>query len=105
MNAIHGYDGRAPVSVSKHGNWGLAKSLAKEFGPKGITTNLISPGPIASDHADPSMTAHIKSQEGRIPVGRLGQPEEVAAVVAMLCSDKGAFVNGQILQVNGGAET
>lgn len=105
MNAIHGYNGRAPVSVSKHGNWGLAKSLGKEFGPKGITANMISPGPIASDHADPAMTAHIKSQEGRIPVGRLGQPEEVAAVVSLLASDKGAFINGQILQVNGGAET
>lgn len=105
MNAIHGYDGRAPVSVSKHGNWGLAKSLGKEFGPKGITANLISPGPIASDHADPAMTAHIKAQEARIPVGRLGHPEEVAALVSLLASEKGAFINGQILQVNGGAET
>lgn len=105
MNAIHGYNGRAPVSVSKHGNWGLAKSLGKEFGPKGITANLISPGPIASDHADPAMTAHIQAQESRIPVGRLGQPEEVATVVSLLASDKGAFINGQILQVNGGTET
>lgn len=105
MNAIHGYNGRAPVSVSKHGNWGLAKSLGKEFGPKGITANLISPGPIASEHADASMTQHIKDQVGRIPAGRLGQPDEVAAVVSMLCSDKGGFVNGQILQVNGGTET
>lgn len=105
MNAIHGYNGRAPVSVSKHGNWGLAKSLGKEFGPKGITANLISPGPIASEHADASMTQHIKDQESRIPVGRLGQPEEIAAVVSMLCSEKGGFVNGQIIQVNGGTET
>lgn len=105
MNAIHGYDGRAPVSVSKHGNWGLAKSLGKEFGPKGVTANLISPGPIASDHADPSMTAHIQGQVGRIPVGRLGLPEEVAAAVSLLSSDKGAFINGQMIQVNGGAET
>ncbi|MEM9059111.1 MAG: SDR family oxidoreductase [Pseudomonadota bacterium] len=105
MNAIHGYNGRAHVSVSKHGNWGLVKSLGKEFGPKGITANLISPGPIASEHADASMTAHIKAQEGRIPVGRLGHPEEVASAVSLLASDKGAFINGQILQVNGGTET
>ncbi|MEM1163531.1 MAG: SDR family oxidoreductase, partial [Pseudomonadota bacterium] len=105
MNAIHGYNGRAPVSVSKHGNWGLAKSLGKEFGPKGITANMISPGPIASDHEDPEMTAHINAQVGRIPVGRLGQPEEVAATVSLLASDKGAFINGQMIQVNGGAET
>ena len=52
MNAIHGYAGRAPVSVAKHGVWGLTKSLAKEFGPKGVTTNAISPGPIAADVED-----------------------------------------------------
>ena len=105
MNAIHGYNGRAHVSVSKHGNWGLVKSLGKEFGPKGVTANMISPGPIASEHADASMTAHIKAQEGRIPVGRLGQPDEVAAAVSLLASNKGAFINGQIIQVNGGTET
>jgi len=105
MNAIHGYNGRAHVSVSKHGNWGLVKSLGKEFGPKGITANMISPGPIASEHADPAMTAHIKHQEGRIPVGRLGEPDEVAATASLLASDKGAFINGQIIQVNGGTET
>lgn len=105
MNAIHGYNGRAPVSVSKHGNWGLAKSLGKEFGGQGITANMISPGPIASDHADPAMTAHINSQAGRIPVGRLGTPEEVAAAVSLLTSHKGAFINGQMLQINGGTET
>ena len=105
MNAIHGYNGRAHVSVSKHGNWGLAKALAKEFGPKGITTNLVSPGPIASNHADPAMNAHISAMVGRVPAGRLGRPEEVASMVSHLASDDGGFVNGQILQVNGGAET
>ena len=105
MNAIHGYNGRAHVSVSKHGCWGLAKSLGKEFGPNGITTNLVSPGPIESVHQNSAMTAHIKAQQGRIPVGRLGAPEEVAATVSLLASDKGAFINGQILQVNGGTET
>jgi 3-oxoacyl-[acyl-carrier protein] reductase len=105
MNAIHGYNGRAHVSVSKHGNWGLAKALAKEFGPKGVTANVVSPGPIASEHADRSMTEHIKAQVGRIPAGRLGTPEEVAAAVALLASERGAFINGQLIQVNGGAET
>ena len=105
MNAIHGYNGRSHVSVSKHGNWGMVKSLGKEFGPKGITANMISPGPIASEHADPAMTAHIKAQTGRIPVGRLGEPEEIAATVSLLASDKGGFINGQMIQVNGGTET
>jgi 3-oxoacyl-[acyl-carrier protein] reductase len=105
MNAIHGYNGRAPVSVSKHGSWGLVKSLAKEFGYQGITANIISPGPIrpedeTSEHAD-----HIKAMLSRVPVGRLGEPEEVAAAVSLLVSDKGGFINGQMIQVNGGTET
>jgi 3-oxoacyl-[acyl-carrier protein] reductase len=105
MNAIHGYNGRAHVSVAKHGAWGLAKALAKEFGPKGITANIISPGPISGQHKDAAMSAHIAETAARVPVGRTGTPEEVAAVVALLASDEGAFINGQLIQVNGGAET
>jgi 3-oxoacyl-[acyl-carrier protein] reductase len=105
MNAMHGYSGRAPVSVAKHGLWGLTKSLAKELGPKGVTTNAISPGPIDTSHADASMTAHIRSQKDRIPVGRLGTPEDIAALTAFLCSDAGGFINGQMIASNGGAQT
>lgn len=105
MNAIQGYNGRAHVSVSKHGCWGLTKALAKEFGPRGITVNIVSPGPIRSEHDDPAMTAHIKAQASRIPTGRLGEPDEVAAAVSLLASDKGAFINGQMIQVNGGTQT
>jgi len=105
MNAIQGYSGRAHVSVAKHGAWGLTKALAKEFGPKGITVNIVSPGPIRSEHADPAMTAHIESLKSRVPTGRLGEPDEVAAAVSMLASEAGAFVNGQLIQVNGGAQT
>ncbi len=105
MNAIHGYNGRAPVSVSKHGSWGLIKSLAKEFGGQGITANIISPGPIRPEQEDGEMAAHIRSMESRVPTGRLGEPEEVAAAVSLLASVKGAFINGQMIQVNGGTET
>ena len=107
MNAIHGYAGRAPVSVAKHGVWGLTKALAKEFGPKGITVNAISPGPIAADEEiqDPAAAKYRAAIVARVPVGRQGTPEEVAAVARMLVSPGGAFVNGQMLQVNGGAET
>jgi 3-oxoacyl-[acyl-carrier protein] reductase len=105
MNAIQGYNGRSHVSVAKHGAWGLTKSLAKEFGPKGISTNIISPGPIAGDHADPEMAAHIEAQKAKIPLGRLGRSEEIAAAVTLLASDDGAFINGQLIQVNGGTQT
>ena len=107
MNAIHGYAGRAPVSVAKHGVWGLTKALAKEFGPKGITVNAISPGPIAADEeeADAAAAKYRQAIVQRVPVGRQGTPEEVATVARMLVSPGGAYVNGQMLQVNGGAET
>lgn len=105
MNAIHGYAGRAPVSAAKHGVWGLTKALAKEFGPKGITVNAISPGPIRSEHADATMTQHIESQVGRIPLGHLGEPEHIASLCGYLVSDGGGFVTGQMIACNGGAET
>jgi 3-oxoacyl-[acyl-carrier protein] reductase len=105
MNAIHGYNGRAHVSASKHAAWGLTKALAKEFGPHGITVNIVSPGPIMGDALDPVTASHIKPMVMRVPVGRPGTPQEVAAVVALLASDGGAFINGQMIQVNGGAET
>jgi 3-oxoacyl-[acyl-carrier protein] reductase len=105
MNAIHGHAGRVPVSVAKHAAWGLTKGLAVEFGPKGITTNIVSPGPIQGERDDPAAAKMIAANVARVPVGRMGTPDEVAAAVRLLASDGGAFINGQMLQVNGGAET
>jgi 3-oxoacyl-[acyl-carrier protein] reductase len=108
MNAIAGNAGRAAVSVAKHGVWGLTKALAKEFGARGITVNAISPGPIAPDEADqkndPS-AAHRRALVAGVPLGRMGSPAEVAAAVRLLAADAGAFINGQMIQVNGGAQT
>jgi 3-oxoacyl-[acyl-carrier protein] reductase len=105
MNAIHGYNGRAHVSASKHAAWGLTKALAKEFGGRGVTVNIVSPGPIMGEAQDAVQAAHIKPMQARVPVGRLGTPDEVAAAVMLLASDQGAYINGQMIQVNGGAET
>jgi 3-oxoacyl-[acyl-carrier protein] reductase len=108
MNAIAGNAGRAAVSVAKNGVWGLTKALAKEFGAKGITVNAISPGPIAPDDADQKNDpsgAHRRDLVSRVPLGRMGKPAEVAAAVRLLVSDAGAFINGQMIQVNGGAQT
>lgn len=105
MNAIHGYSGRAPVSVAKHGLWGLTKALAKEFGPKGVTVNAISPGPIRTRHDDPETERHIASMLPQVPLGRLGEPEDIAALCGFLCSAEGGFVNGQMIASNGGAQT
>jgi 3-oxoacyl-[acyl-carrier protein] reductase len=106
MNAIHGHAGRTPVSVAKHGVWGLTKALAMEFGPKGITTNTISPGPIAPDTEEKNASAQARAQTlARVPLGRFGKPVEVAAAARLLVSDGGAYINGQMIQVNGGGAT
>jgi len=106
MNAIHGHAGRAPVSVAKHGIWGLSKALAMEFGPKGITTNTISPGPIAPDAEEKNASAQARQQTvAKVPLGRMGTPIEVAAAARLLISEGGAYINGQMIQVNGGAAT
>ncbi len=106
MNAIHGHAGRAPVSVAKHGIWGLSKALAMEFGPKGITTNTISPGPIAPDVEEKNASAQARAQTlARVPLGRFGKPVEVAAAARLLVSEGGAYINGQMIAVNGGGAT
>jgi 3-oxoacyl-[acyl-carrier protein] reductase len=106
MNAIHGHAGRTPVSVAKHGVWGLTKALAMEFGPRNITVNAISPGPIAPDVEETNASAQARQQTlARVPLGRMGTPAEVAAAARLLVSEAGAYINGQMIQVNGGAET
>ena len=102
MMAQQGYPGKsAAVSCSKHALWGLTKSLSREFGPKGITANIISPGTIPDPDADvstPRFQALLKAN----PSGRLGTPDDIAAMVDLLASDRGGFVKGQMLQINGG---
>ena len=105
MNAIHGYNGRAPVSVSKHAAWGLTKSLAKEFAKHGITANIISPGPIQPEEMEADLRAHIEEMVDRVPTGRLGRSTEIADTVVFLASESAAFINGQLIQANGGTET
>lgn len=106
MNAMQGHGGRAPVSVAKHGVWGLTKALAQEFGPKGVTTNAISPGPIASDvEGEDASSAHRRQTVAKVPLGRMGTPAEVAAAARLLISEAGAYINGQMIQVNGGAQS
>ena len=106
MNAIHGHAGRTPVSVAKHGVWGLTKALAMEFGPKGITTNTISPGPIAPDVEEKNASSAARAQTlARVPLGRFGKPAEVAAAARLLVSEAGGYINGQMIAVNGGGAT
>lgn len=99
---LTGNPGQANYVASKAGLIGLTRALAKEYGGRGITVNAVAPGFIASD-----MTAELPEDTrtaylANIPLGRFGQPEEVAAVVAFLASDAAAYVTGQTIGIDGG---
>jgi NAD(P)-dependent dehydrogenase (short-subunit alcohol dehydrogenase family) len=100
-----GVSGQGNYAASKAGMLGLSATLAKEYGKKGITSNVISPGFIETD-----MTREGMSEANRqfwlkyCPLGRLGELSEIAELVTFLASPGGAFVNGQELRVNGGLD-
>jgi 3-oxoacyl-[acyl-carrier protein] reductase len=104
LNAIMGNPNGAHISAAKHGVWGLTKALAREFGPNGVTVNAISPGPIAADGED-LKSPRRADQIARVPLGRQGSNEEIAAVCGMLCSEEGSYVSGQMIAVSGGGVT
>jgi 3-oxoacyl-[acyl-carrier protein] reductase len=104
--AMEGYGERVPVSVAKHGLWGMTKALAKEFGAYGITSNVISPGAIRqSEPSDPEVALRIAKRAAEIPAGRIGEPADIAALTGFLCSAEAGFINGQMIASNGGAGT
>ncbi len=97
-----GNPGQVNYCAAKAGVEGLTRSLAKEMGNRGITANCVAPGFIDTD-----MTRKLDDKQRNammevIPVGRLGNPEEVAAVVAFLASEAAAYVTGETIHVNGG---
>jgi 3-oxoacyl-[acyl-carrier protein] reductase len=97
-----GNPGQASYSASKAGLIGLTKTLAREYASRGVTVNAVGPGYIDTD-----MTRNLpdKAKEfmlNQVPLGRIGQPEDVAAAVTFLCSDEAAYITGQVLRVNGG---
>lgn len=99
---LMGNAGQANYAAAKAGVIGFTKSMAKELASRGITVNAIAPGFISTD-----MTAVLSEQvkkdlAEKIPVGRLGSPEDVAAAVAFLASDSANYITGQTLNVDGG---
>ena len=97
-----GNPGQANYAASKAGLIGFTKSLAQEVASRGITVNVVAPGMIETD-----MTAGLDERAraalvDRIPMGRLGSPNDVAGVVGFLASDEAAYITGQVVGVNGG---
>ena len=97
-----GNAGQANYAAAKAGLIGFSKSLAREVASRGITVNVVAPGFIETD-----MTAALTDEQkaltlAQVPVGRLGQPTEIANAVAFLASDEASYITGETLHVNGG---
>ena len=103
INGQKGQMGQANYAASKAGDLGLTKTLAQEGAVKGITVNAICPGYIGTEMVRAVPEEVLKSRIlPQIPVGRLGEPEEVARCVVFLASDEAGFITGSTVSVNGG---
>ena len=99
---LRGNAGQAAYSASKTALLGLTRSLAREYGSRGITVNAVCPGYI---HTDMTSSLPEKARERlltEIPAGRLGDLEEVAAAIGFLVSERASYVNGAVLAIDGG---
>ena len=97
-----GNAGQANYAAAKAGVAGMTRSLARELGSRGITVNCVAPGFIATDMTEVLPEAQKAALLAQIPVGRLGEPTEIADAVAFLASPKAAYITGSELHVNGG---
>lgn len=97
-----GNPGQANYAAAKAGVAGMTRALARELGSRGITVNCVAPGFIATDMTEVLPEAQKAALLAQIPVGRLGEPREIADAVAFLASPKAAYISGTELHVNGG---
>jgi 3-oxoacyl-[acyl-carrier protein] reductase len=108
ISSVAGKEGNpnaAPYSAAKAGVIGFTKSLAKEVATKGILVNAITPAPIETEILKQITQEHINYMLSRIPMGRIGQPEEVATLAAFLCSEDVTFSTGAVFDISGGRTT
>jgi 3-oxoacyl-[acyl-carrier protein] reductase len=102
ISGLSGNAGQANYAASKAGIVGLSKSVAKEFGKRGITCNVVAPGFIETDMTDGLPDAVKENYKNLIPVRRFGQPEDVAEAVVFLAGAGAGYITGQVLTVDGG---
>ena len=100
--ASMGNAGQTNYAASKAGMEGFSRALASEIGSRNVTVNCVAPGFIDTDMTKDLSEEHRDTLQSKIPLKRLGQPEEIAAVVGFLASDAAAYVTGETIQVNGG---
>ncbi|HEX5484767.1 MAG TPA: 3-oxoacyl-ACP reductase FabG [Limnobacter sp.] len=99
---VTGNPGQANYAAAKAGVAGMTKALARELGSRNITVNCVAPGFIKTDMTDALSEAQIDQLKQQIPLGRLGQVDDIAAAVLYLASDHAGYVTGTTLHVNGG---
>ena len=99
---IMGNAGQSNYAASKAGMIGLTKSLAKEFGPRGVTVNAVAPGFIQTKMTDVLPEEVVAEYLKQIPLGKLGQPEDIANACLFLASSSASYITGQVISVNGG---
>ena len=102
MWGVSGASCEVLYSASKAAVIGMTRGLALELAPSGVTVNAVAPGVIKTDMLSCYSEETLDALADETPVGRLGTPEDVAAVIAFLCSDEAGFVTGQVIGANGG---
>ena len=99
---IYGNFGQTNYAASKFGVIGFVKTWARELGPKGIRCNAVAPGFVATHILDTIPEKVLEQLKERVPLRRLGTPEDVANVYAFLASDEASYINGAVIEVSGG---